>query len=58
MKKWLIIIFAFWCTGVYSQKDSGNLSFEECMSLYNEGRFSEAIPSLLVLKKYYEQPDC
>ena len=58
MKKWLIIIFAFWCTAVFSQKDSGNLSFEECMSLYNEGRFSEAIPSLLVLKKHYEQPDC
>lgn len=57
MKKWLLIIFAFWCTAVYSQKDSSNLSYEECMTLYNSGRLSEAIPSLLVLKKYYEQPD-
>jgi CHAT domain-containing protein len=56
MKKWIIIILAFWCTAAYSQKDNSNLSYEECMSLYNAGKISEAIPSLLVLKEHYEQP--
>ena len=56
MKKWILIILTFWCTAVYSQKDNSNLSYEECISLYNAGKFSEAIPSLLVLKEYYEQP--
>ena len=57
MKKWIIIIFTFCCTAAYSQKDNSNLSYEECMSLYNAGKISEAIPSLLVLKEHYEQPD-
>ena len=56
MKKWILIILSFWCTAVYSQKDNSNLSYEECISLYNAGKFSEAIPSLLVLKEHYEQP--
>ena len=56
MKKWILIILAFWCTAVYSQKDNSNLSYEECISLYNAGKFSEAIPSLFVLKEHYEQP--
>jgi CHAT domain-containing protein len=57
MKKWILIIFAFWCTAVYSQKDNKIYSFEECVSLYNAGKYSEAIPTLLVLKEHYEQPD-
>lgn len=56
MKKWILIILTFWCTAVYSQKDNSNLSYEDCISLYNAGNFSEAIQSLFVLKEYYEQP--
>lgn len=65
MKKLFLIIFTFWCTTLYSQDDGslssraqiGSLSYDECVSLANAGRLSEAIPSLLSLKKRYEQAE-
>lgn len=57
MKSWLIIIFVFWTTAVYSQNGRSNLTYEECMELCDSGQFAEALPSLLALKDYYEQPD-
>lgn len=57
MKKCILIIISLWCTAVYSQNANSNLSFEECMSLCNAGRISEAAPSLSSLKKHYEQAE-
>ncbi len=65
MKNILVILFSFCMISVYAQKSddfskriqSGELSFEECVSLLNNGRFPEAIPSFLKLKKRYEQAD-
>ena len=64
MKKWILIIFAFWCTTVYSQNDSdflyraknGQLSYEECLSI-DVNIFSQAVPSLINLKRKYEMDD-
>lgn len=65
MKYLLEIIFLFSFTAVLSQNSndqeyrakSGDLTYEECMSLIESERFTEAIPSLKNRKQFYENPE-
>ena len=65
MKYLLQIIFISWCAVAYSQISIGQsshfkskeLTYEECMSLVENNRFSEALPSLLYYKQKFENPE-
>jgi len=65
MKYILQIIFLFWFTVVFPQSNnsqssrakSGDLTFEECMSLVNTERYEEVLPSLMNLKQKIERPE-